>query len=107
LKTTTFPFPIRSKFLDTFTRAIRAHRGELLVGKEVPIPLSPGGYERHVVATIDGADPRHFRIDFEFEERRLSARLRAAALALYHEGLFGRFELAHKDGLLTIRLTSA
>jgi hypothetical protein len=104
MKTTEFPFPIRSQFLDPCTDSIRAGRSELLAGKTVRIQLSRKGYARQVNATIEPTNAKCFRIDREYEEGRLSARIRAAALALFNEQLFGRFELIHEDGLLSIRL---
>ena len=96
-------FPIRSRFKAPCTKVIRTHRDGFLVGKTIQIHLSRQGFNRRIIATIDKAEPTHFRTEIKYEETWLSARLRAAALALYQEGLFGKFELAHEEGLHTIR----
>ncbi|MCJ7735946.1 MAG: hypothetical protein MUQ10_01355 [Anaerolineae bacterium] len=102
-KVTELRFPQHSSFSQGFDEAIAAHSGPLLSGRIVTTNLSPGGYNRRAIATIEANNPSSFWVDKRCEETWFSARLRAAAKSLHEQRYFGLFELAHKDGVATIR----
>jgi hypothetical protein len=85
---------------------IRERREELLSGKTITVKLSPKGFNRRAVATIEQINSQSFWINEKSDPTWFSARIRAAACALFRQGYFGRFEIAHNTGVLTIRCMS-
>jgi hypothetical protein len=78
-----------------------------LNGDTISVQLSKQGYNRNVQITVSPTDPKYFYSDWKgADPTRFSARLRAAALALYNQGCFDTFRVIHQDGLLTIELVS-
>jgi len=103
IKVTRLSFPVRSSFLIPCRDVLKANRADLDTGKPVQVKLSRQGYNRQAIATIEADQSKYFWINKESEPTRFSARLRAAALALHESGCFGRYEMSHNKGLLTIR----
>ena len=103
LKVTELRFPEHSSFSQAFDKAIAEHSEQLLSGRVVTINLPSGGYTRRAIATIEAHNPASFWIDKRCDPTRFSARIRAAAKSLHEQRYFGLFELAHEDGVATIR----
>ena len=101
MKVTELRYPSRSSFFAPCQRAIDTSRRDLLEGKIIKIRLSPQGYNRRAIATIEHDSPNYFWIDKK--STRFSARIRAAAYVLYENELYGEFEISHKTGVLTIQ----
>lgn len=106
VKVTELRYPSRSHFLPECARVVMERRDELLAGKVITVRLSPQGYNRQTVALIERDSPRSFWIDKKSDPTRFSARIRAAAYALFRQGYFGCFEIIHDTGMLTIRAIS-
>ena len=106
MKVTELRFPARSKVLAPIERGIHEQRDQLSAGMTITVHLSPKGFNRRCIATIEAANSRTFWVDKDSEPTWFGARLRATALALYRKGYFGQFELAHDTGILTIRMIS-
>ena len=97
-------YPSRSKFLAPCENAICANGKALLIGQVLSVHISKKGYDRDVQITISPNDSKHFRTNWiASDPTRFSARIRAAALALYNQGCFGTFRINHQTGLLTIQ----
>ena len=103
MKKTKLPYPVRSRFFDPCREALKQHKDDFFVGREIIIQLSPEGYNREVIATIDPKDSHEFWVDWVGDPKRCSARIRAAAYVLFEYGLYGEFKITHNTGILTIR----
>jgi hypothetical protein len=101
-------YPGRSKFLGPCENAIRKNIEGLLSGKVLTVHLSEQGYDRDTHITVSKSDSKFFQTDWKGSDpTRFSARIRAAALALYNQGCYGTFRVTHFKGLLTIQKTSS
>ncbi|MFT5725935.1 MAG: hypothetical protein ACI8PB_000051 [Desulforhopalus sp.] len=101
-------YPIRSKFLVLCEDAVHREKVKVLNGEPLSIHLPRKGYNRSVQITISSSDNKHFHSDWNgADPTRFSARIRGAALALFNQGCFGTFQVAHHTGLLTIQKTSS
>lgn len=102
-------YPINSSFLVPCNTAIDQYREALLEGATITVQLSPQGYNRRARVSVIPDSPQFFWADPESARPRFTrpdrfgARLRAAALALFRQGYFGTYEIAHETGTLTIR----
>lgn len=99
-------YPARSKFLEPILDALQADREALESGRAVRIDLEEGGYGGEVDVVIDKNNSGGFEADWKGEPSRFPQRLKAAAWALFREGLEGAFRLAHEGGILTVRQLS-
>ncbi len=98
------PYASRSRFLPKCEESIRNGREDLRDGVPMCLKFEPGGYSGRVLVNIDAVNHNEFGTDWEEEDpTRFPARIKAAATALYNCSCFGRYEIAHKDGVLTIR----
>ena len=100
-------YPTRSRFLAPCEDAIRSNMNELLIGEPISVYLSTQRYNREVQITISQDDQQHFQSDWVgTDPTRFSARIRAAAWALFNQGCYGTFRAIHQDGLLKIEKIS-
>ncbi len=97
-------YALRSKFLAKCERTIKDRLDDLNSSALLRVEFESGGYNDRVVATIMQNNHNEFGTDWEQKDpTRFPARIKAAATALYNCECFGRYEIIHKDGLLTIR----
>lgn len=91
----------RSKFYPLVRDAIRN------AGGQWPIVVAlgkGGGYEGSVKVILGAATEAEFEAQVELNDwTRFPARIRAACTALRDGGQLGSFEIAHHDGILTIK----
>jgi hypothetical protein len=106
IKVTRLKYPTHSTFLDPCKEVIRKYKDNLLAGNIITVHLSPEGYNRQVIATIEADDYYNFWVDWDGPADRCGARIRAAAKALFELKFFGEFEIIHKTGILTMRIVS-
>jgi hypothetical protein len=97
-------YAMRSRFMDKCHEAIEANRSELDNGGTVTVIFEKGGYDNHTIISIDKHTSNQFQTDLELNDStRFPARIKAAATALRDCECYGRFEIAHKNGVLSIR----
>ena len=106
MKVTRLKYPVRSMFIGPCMEAIIQNKDGFLAGNTITVHLSPEGYNRKVIATIEPNDPYRLWVDWDGPADRCGARIRAAAKALFELKLFGEFEIIHETGILTMRAVS-
>jgi hypothetical protein len=98
------PYLVRDgQFLEPCRHAIEAQRGALVAGNLIRIELKPGGYPGHVTVLLNAGNRSEFGVGWRSDPTRFPQRIRAAATALRDCSEYGRFEIAHTNGLIEIR----
>jgi hypothetical protein len=90
----------RSSFYQRIDDQVRAANSGT---RPVHVELEPGGYKRDVRISILQDDRHAFRSDWKYAQKRLSARLRAAATVLRDRGAWGEYHAVHANGSLTLK----
>jgi hypothetical protein len=100
-------YSTRSSFLETIVAALDAQRGCPKPGMPIHLSLTEQGYSGEVLVDIGVEHVDTFDSDWEgTDETRFPARIRAAATALRDRGCYGRFQVVHEQGQLTINRIS-
>lgn len=98
------PYSVRSNFLTEYEAGVCRGSVELRRGHTVRIESIEGGYSGRIWVAIDPGNRSSFSTSWRSSDpTRFPARIKAAATALLNEGFRGEFEIAHEDGMLTIR----
>ena len=97
-------YPTRSKLLSNCEQLINQQKDILLQGFPVHIQLSSQGYNAKIKVRIDQSKHKSFDTDWESDDpTRFPVRIKAAAFALYQQGVCGSFLITHSSGTLTIQ----
>ena len=95
----------KSHFLGPCEQGIRQHMALLSTGQPIRINFDPekSGNAGSIVVEIRSDNGRLFGSDYESADlTRFTARIRAAATALYNCDCSGRFRITHREGTLEI-----
>lgn len=97
------PFVTRSRFLPAIDAELKAAGACLEPGRSVTVRLEGGGYRGTVEVEISAGPSSEFEAGVEIADvTRFPVRIRAAATALREHHCWGRYEITHQDGTLTI-----
>jgi hypothetical protein len=99
-------YPTRSEFIETMRQCVRLGRSRLEEGRLIEIKLKPGGYGGKWCVIIQSDDEREFKVVGSMNDpSRFAQRIRAAAWALFEQGVFGRFVIEHEpeSGIVSIK----
>jgi len=81
-------------------------KNDLKNGKEITITINrrKPGYAGEIIVAICEGNDRHFDTNWSCQDvTRFPTRIRNAATALHHEGLYGMFRISHCKGTMRIR----
>ncbi|HEV3083980.1 MAG TPA: hypothetical protein VGY66_29630 [Gemmataceae bacterium] len=94
----------QSRFVAPCEKAIKSGMRDARLGRLVELAFKAprDGYTGDVRVTIDGNNRDKFEAEWERDESRFPARIKAAATALRNLGCFGRFAVFHSAGSLRI-----
>ena len=96
-------YAVRSKFTAPCQESITDQQEALNTRQLIAVALEPGGYAAKVIVTVHASSSTEFETDWSAgDPTRFPVRIKAAATALRNSGNFGRFEISHSNGLLSI-----
>jgi hypothetical protein len=101
-------YPIRGQFIDPCRNGIKINRQELDTGKEIKISIKaekPGFKGKHP-CHIYCQENRGFWVEnlkSDYDPSRFPQRIKGCAKALYMENCYGRYEISHSNGTITVK----
>lgn len=96
------PYATRSKFLIPCEQIVTAQHQRLDRGERIDVPLEPGGYNGHLIVTVQPGITSAFQAEWSKDPTRFPSRIKAAATALRNCGITGSFNISHDNGRLFI-----
>jgi hypothetical protein len=102
---TEIPYSSRSSFLFIINTTLLDEKQTLIDGSSVQCSLNKsGGYDIILTVEIIPKETEVFFTDWVSPDiSRFSSRIKAVATSLYQLGMFGIYQVAHKDGLITLK----
>ncbi|MGK0235533.1 MAG: hypothetical protein ACI9EK_002072 [Psychroserpens sp.] len=99
------PYSSRSSFLEVIKSSIIEEQQKLIEGRSVQCLLNKsGGYNMDLSIEIISNEAKVFFTDWAgTDTSRFSSRIKAVASCLYQLDLFGLYQVAHKNGLITLK----
>lgn len=94
------------RHLDVCERFVQEHKAEILAGETIGMtwPERAPGYSGRIIVRIVRDNHQELWSEQEFSDTsRFPARIRAMAKALWTQACYGRFEIYHEAGDLTVR----